>query len=60
VVLAIVIAAAAVLLAQVGLWQYALREGGVLPFVDYLGEVFGPLVPLQAIAAVIVAWLAAR
>jgi hypothetical protein len=60
IVLAVVISLAAVVLAQVGLWQYALREGGVLPLVDYLAEVFGPLVPLQALAAVIVAWIAAR
>ena len=35
------------------------REGGVLPLVDYLGEVFGPLVPLEFVAAV-VARLAGR
>jgi hypothetical protein len=60
VILAVVIALTAVVLAQIGLWQYALREGGVLPLLDYLGEVFGPLVPLEAVAAVVVAWLAAR
>jgi hypothetical protein len=60
VVLAVVIALIAIGFAQVGLWQYALREGGVLPFVEYLGEVFGPLVPIQAAAAAVVAWLAAR
>ncbi len=60
VVLAVVVALAAVILAQIGLWQYALREGGVLPLVEYLGEVFGPLVPIQAAVAVVVAWFAAR
>jgi hypothetical protein len=60
VVLAVVIALVAIVLAQIGLWQYALREGGVLPLVDYLDEVFGPLVPIQAVAAVVVAWIAAR
>jgi hypothetical protein len=60
VVLAVVVSLAAIILAQLGLWQYALREGGVLPFVDYLGEVFGPLVPLQAVAAMVGGWLAAR
>ena len=60
VLLAVVIALVAIGFAQLGLWQYALREGGVLPFVEYLGEVFGPLVPIQAVAAVVVAWLAAR
>jgi hypothetical protein len=60
VVLAVVIAFVAIVTAQIGLWQYALREGGVLPLVDYLDEVFGPLVPIQAVAAVVVAWIAAR
>ena len=60
VALAAVVSLAAIVLAQLGLWQYALREGGVMPFVDYLGEVFGPLVPLEAVVAVVVAWLAAR
>ncbi len=60
VVLAVVIALVAIVFAQIGLWQYALREGGVLPLVDYLGEVFGPLVPIEAVAAVVVAWIAAR
>ena len=60
VVLAVGIAFVAIVFAQIGLWQYALREGGVLPLVDYLGEVFGPLVPIEAVAAVVVAWIAAR
>ena len=60
VVAAVLIALASVVIAQVGLWQYALTEGGVLPLADYLGEVFGPLVPLEAVAAATLAWLAAR
>jgi hypothetical protein len=60
VVLAVAIALVAIVFAQIGLWQYALREGGVLPLVDYLGEVYGPLVPFEALAAVVVAWIAAR
>lgn len=60
VVIAIVIAVAAVVLGQLGLWQYARAEGGVLPLLDYLAEVFGLLVPLQVAVAVIVAWVAAR
>jgi hypothetical protein len=60
VALAVVIALVAIGVAQIGLWQYALREGGVLPLVDYLGEVFGPLVPIEAAAAMAVASLAAR
>ena len=60
VVVAVILALAAVLVAQLGLWQYALREGGVLPFLDYLGEVYGPLVLLEAAGAAVVAWLASR
>jgi hypothetical protein len=50
----------AVALGQLGLWQYARTEGGVLPPLDYLGAVYGPLVPLQFATAAIVAWLTAR
>ena len=45
------LALAAVVLGQVGLWLFARTEGGVLPLVDYLFQTFGPLVPLQALAA---------
>jgi hypothetical protein len=58
--LAVAFALASVALGQLGLWLYALTEGGVLPLVDYLGEVFGPLVPIQALIAVLVAWVTAR
>jgi hypothetical protein len=51
---------AAVAVAQVGLWQYALTEGGVLGPIDYLLDAYGPLVPLEFGAAALVAWLAAR
>ena len=51
---------AAVALGQLGLWQYARTEGGVLPPLEYLGEVFGPLVPLEFGVGAIVAWLVAR
>ena len=60
VILALVLAMGAVALGQVGLWKYALTEGGVLGPIDYLGEVFGPLVPLEFATAAVVAWLAAR
>jgi hypothetical protein len=46
--------------AQVGIWLYARSEGGALGLFDYLGQVFGGLVPLQAIAAVLIAWWSAR
>src|SRR6478736_2482638 len=41
--LAVGLTVASVALGQIGIWRYALAEGGVLPLVDYLGEVFGPL-----------------
>ncbi len=60
VVTAVVIAVAAVVLGQLGLWQYAKVEGGVLPPLEYLAEVFGLLVPVQVAVAAVVAWVAAR
>ena len=58
--IAIVVALLAIALGQLGLWLYARTEGGVLSLIDYLGAAFGPLVPLQFVAAAIGAWLAAR
>lgn len=60
VVIALVLALGAVALGQLGLWQLARVEGGVLAPFDYLGEVFGPLVLLEFATAAVVAWLAAR
>lgn len=54
------LALAAVVLGQVGLWLFARSEGGVLPIVDYLAQTFGPLVPLQALAAALAAAWSAR
>jgi len=51
---------AAIALAQAGIWQYARSEGGVLPFLDYLAEVFGPLVIAEFFVGALVAWVAAR
>jgi hypothetical protein len=59
-VTAVVLALGAVAFGLLGVWQYARMEGGVLPALDYLAEVFGLLVPLQLAVAAIVAWLAAR
>lgn len=59
-VIALVLALVAVVAGQLGLWLYAGSEGGVLPLVDYLGETFGLLVPLQIVIAPAVAWMAAR
>lgn len=50
----------AVGLAQLGLWQYARTEGGVLAPIEFLSEVYGPLVPLELGVAVALAWLAGR
>jgi hypothetical protein len=58
--LAVGIALGAVALGQLGLWLYARTEGGVLPLPEYLLEVFGILVPAQAVAAGLAAWITAR
>jgi len=58
--IAVALAVTAVLAGQLGLWQYARIEGGVLPLIDYLAEVFGALVPAQVVVAVVAAWLTAR
>ena len=58
--LAVGLAILAVLLGQAGLWAYARSEGGVLGPLDYLAEVFGLLVPLELLAAAVVAWATAR
>jgi hypothetical protein len=54
------LALGAVVAGQVGLWVYARSEGGVLGPLDYLGEVFGPLVALELLVAWVVAWTTAR
>lgn len=58
--IAIVLTVVAIALGQLGIWQYARSEGGVLPLIDYLGEVFGLLVPVQFAAGVVAAWLVGR
>lgn len=57
---AVAIAVLGVALGQVGLWMIARNEGGVLAPVDYLGEVFGFLVPAEFVLAAAVAWWRAR
>lgn len=55
--IAIGLALASVVLADVVTWQYALAEGGALGLVDYLWETFGLLVPGEAVvAAITAAW----
>lgn len=47
------------LLGQLGLWLFARAEGGVLTPIDYLGQTFGVLVPLEiALGAVVAGWRA--
>lgn len=58
--LAVSTALESVLAAQVGIWLYALAEGGALGLIDYLAQAFGPLVPLQLAIAALVAWWSAR
>ncbi len=54
------LALAAVVLGQVGLWLFARTEGGVLPIGEYLGQTFGAIVPLQALASTAAAGWSAR
>ena len=59
--IAIVLAVAAVALGQLGIWQYARTEGGVLPLVDYLGEVVrAPRARSSSRRRIVAAWLVAR
>ena len=51
---------AAIAVAQVGLWLWAGVEGGRLGLFDFLGEVYGALVPLQFLLAGGTAWLSTR
>ena len=51
--LAVAVTLVAVGVAEFIVWRLALSEGGVLGFVDYQLEVFGPIAILQPIAAAI-------
>jgi hypothetical protein len=57
--IALVAALAAVVIADCVVWQLALGEGGVLPFLDYQWLVFGPIAVLQPLAAGLAAWATA-
>jgi hypothetical protein len=50
---------AAIAAAQVVVWQLAIGEGGVLPLGEYLVAVFGPVAPLELVAAGAAAWATA-
>ena len=57
--LAITSAILAAVLGQLGLWFVSGLEGGVLSPLDYLGQTFGVLVPLQVLLLVgVAAWTA--
>jgi hypothetical protein len=60
VVMALLLTIGWFVVAQVAVWLYARAEGGNLGLLDYLGQAFGPLVPLQLIVAVLIAWWSAR
>ena len=60
VVIALLLTIGWFVVAQLAVWLYARAEGGNLDMLDYLGQTFGPLVPLQLIVAVLVAWWSAR
>ena len=58
--IAAALAAVGVLIGQIGLWLFARAEGGVLAPIDYLGQTFGALVPVEVLLAAAVAWWRAR
>jgi hypothetical protein len=60
VLLAVALTLGSIGLGQLGIWQYARAEGGVLPVIDYLAEVFGPLVIVEFVVGGVVAWAVAR
>lgn len=51
---------ASVVVGQVGLWLYAMSQGGALDLVGYLAQTWGPLVPAQILVAAGAAWWASR
>ena len=57
--LAVAVALVAVGIAEFIVWRLALAEGGVLGFVDYQLQVFGPVAVLQPVAAGLAAWATA-
>lgn len=54
------LATTATIVGFLGVWLFARTEGGVLALTDYLGEVFGPIVPLHLLLAAIAAWWTAK
>jgi hypothetical protein len=58
--IAVVIALLALALAQVGLWAWAWADGGRLGLFEFLGQVFGLLVPIEFTLAAAAAWWSSR
>jgi len=55
--IALGLALESVVVGQLGLWLYALSEGGVLGPLEYVGQTWGPLVLVQlAVAGVTAGW----
>jgi hypothetical protein len=59
-IVAAAVAVGGVVVGALGLWWYAGLEGGVLSPLDYLGQTFGVVIPVQAVLAAGFAWWAAR
>jgi hypothetical protein len=57
---AVSIALAGIVLGQIFIWLISRAGGDVLSPIDYLGEAYGILVPLQLAVAALAAWLGAR
>ena len=57
--IAVGVAVVTVAVAEFIVWRLALAEGGVLSFVDFEAQVFGPIAILQPVAAALAAWATA-
>jgi hypothetical protein len=54
--LSIVLVLAAIVVADVLTWRFAIQEGGTLGLIDYLFTTFGPFVPGELIVGLLGAW----
>lgn len=60
IVIAIALGSGGVVLAQVGLWLFALGQGGRLDLLAFLAETYGVLVPAEVALAAVGAWWPSR
>jgi hypothetical protein len=58
--LAVLVALVAVLAGALGAWLVAIPQGNLLGPIDYLGQTLGIVLPVQAVAAIVGAWLGSR